>query len=84
MAHPYADTGMHATIRTLTVCSPRKRLVCHPGRASRLLALPVVRGLLAAFSVLCFIGLGLAALPDGRGLLVGIALCLLLAGCARV
>ena len=39
--------------------------------------------MVGAFSALCLLGLGLAASPDGRGLLVGVVLIALLGGAAR-
>ena len=84
MPNPYANTHNDATIHTATLWSARKRTGRRAGRVSRLLVHPAARGLLGAFSALCLVGLGLTAMPDGRGLIVGIALVLLMAGCARV
>lgn len=71
--------GQDATV----ACPTRKAAVRRPGRMSGFLLHPVARGLLLAFSAVCLLGLGLTAMPDGRGLLVGVVLIGLLGGVAR-
>lgn len=77
MPNPYANTRNGATIRTATLCSGRKSSAYPSGRASSIFASSGWVALAVAFSTVCLFALGLAAYPDGRGLIVGLLLCAL-------
>ena len=83
MSGLYSSRSGRGAICAPSSYSSRKRSGGRAGRLSRFCASSVGRGVLGAFSALCLLGLGLAASPDGRGLLVGVVLIALLGGAAR-